>query len=115
MVAKTKQNFTMWSGDHKELTFTTTDSDSASVDLTGTSVIWQLSETPTSGSLVKRSTDSGCGISISGCTYTVSLCPTHTSGLVGIYYHESQVRDTGSNVSTVAVGWATINVDAVVD
>ena len=113
MTAKKTQNFEMWSGDHRDLVFTTLDSDSASVNLAGASVVWQLSAAPDSGSLVKRSTDSGCGISISGCTFTVSLSPTHTVGLAGLYYHEAWIRDAGSIQSTVAVGTATIREDAI--
>lgn len=110
-MTKTAQDFEMWSGDHRNLTFIVTDSTGASKDLTDASVIWVLSENPTSASLVKRSTDSGCGITVSGCTFTVSLSPVHTSNLSGYYYHEAQVRDSASNVVTVAVGTARIRYD----
>lgn len=110
-MTRTAQDFTMWSGDHKNLTYTVTDSTGASVNLTGASVAWVLSPGPTSGSLVRLTTDSGSGIAVSGCTFTVSLSPAHTSSLAGQYYYEAQVRDTVANVSTVAVGTAMINFD----
>lgn len=110
-MTKIKQDFTMWSGDHKDLTYTTTDGDSASVDLTGASVYWCLAPDAESGSLVRLTTDSGSGITLSGCTFTVSLSPAHTSGLAGTYYYEAQVRDSETNIGTVAVGNIKINYD----
>lgn len=108
-MTKINQDFSMWSGDHKNVRFTTTDSNSASVDLAGASIIWTLSENARSGSLLQLDTDGG--VTISGCTYTVSLSPTHTSGLAGTYYHESQARDSASDISTIAVGEAQITSD----
>lgn len=113
-MTKVQQNFEMWSGDNKDVIYTVTNGTGASKDLTGTSVVWVLSEDPSSGSLVKRSTDSGSGITIAGCTFTVSLSPTDTSSLAGLYYHESQVRDGTSDISTVAVGHVKINRDLAV-
>lgn len=111
-MTKLGQDFTAWSGDHKNLIFTVTNAATgASADLTGASVIWVLAESPTGGSLVKLTNDSGSGITVSGCTFTVSLSPIHTSGLFGTYYHEAQVKDANSNISTVAVGAAKINYD----
>ncbi len=107
-MTRISQNFTVWSGDHKNVRFTVTDSNSASVDMTGASIIWTLSENARSGSLLQLSTDSGDGVTISGCTYIVSLSPTHTRDLSGTYYHESQARDSASDISTIAVGEAQI-------
>jgi hypothetical protein len=107
----TGQNFEMWSGDHKNLIYTVTDASSASVSLTGASVLWVLSDQINGASLARLTTDSGSGVTVSGCTFTVSLSPVHTSGLAGVYYTEAQVRDSASNVSTVAVGTAKINRD----
>ncbi len=103
----------MHSGDDKDIIFTVTNaSTGASVDLTGASAVWVLTTSPTGGSLVKRSTDSGCGIALgSNGTFTVTLAPSHTSGLAGQYYHEAQIRDSASKVSTVSVGTVTINYD----
>jgi hypothetical protein len=108
-MTKINQDFTVWSGDHKNVRFTTTDSNSASVDLAGASILWTLSENIRSGSILQLSTDDG--VTISGCTYTVSLSPTHTSGLAGTYYHESQARDSASDISTVATGKMQVEVD----
>lgn len=110
-MTRTAQDFEMWSGDHKNLIFTITGSDSASANLTGASAYWVLANDAKSASFARLTSDSGSGITISGCTLTVSLSPAHTASLQGIYYHEAQIRDSGSNVSTVAVGTATINQD----
>jgi hypothetical protein len=107
------QNFVMFSGDDKTLRFTVLDSSSASIDLTGASVTWMLATDDKSASLIKKSTDSGCGISISGCTFDVDLSPSDTDGLTGVYYHEAQVRDSASDLSTVATGWANIKHDLI--
>ena len=114
-MTRTNQDFEMWSGDHKNLQVTVYDGDGASIDLSGASVIWLMSEGVEGASLLKRSTDSGCGISVSGSTFTVSLSPTHTSGSAGTLYHEAQVRDGFGNISTVMTGHATIHVDAITD
>ena len=105
----------MWSGDHKNLQVTVYDGDGASIDLSGASVIWMVSEGVEGASLLKRSTDSGCGISVSGSTFTVSLSPAHTSGSAGTLYHEAQVRDGFGDISTVLTGHATIHADAITD
>jgi hypothetical protein len=110
-MTKINQDFTVWSGDHKNVRFTVTDSDSASVDITNASILWTVSENKRSGSIMQLSTDSGCGVTVSGCTYTVGLSPTHTAKLAGMYYHESQARDTASDTSTLAVGKMTVEVD----
>ena len=84
----------------------------ASVNLTGASVVWVLATRSGGASLSRLTSDSGSGITVSGCTFTVSLSSTHTSGLAGVYYHEAQVRDSGSNISTVAVGTVDIKPDS---
>lgn len=112
-MTKTEQNWEMWSGDHKDLTYTVTDADSASVDLTSACVWWMLTDESKTASVLLRTADSGCGITISGCTFTVSLSPADTAGLAGAYYNESQVRTSGSVKGTVATGMGTINKDLI--
>ena len=89
-----------------------TDGTGASVNLSGASAVWVLATRSGGASLSRLTTDAGSGITVSGCTLTVSLSPFHTSGLAGIYYHEAQVRDSGSNISTVAVGTVDIKPDS---
>lgn len=110
MAAKQQQNFVMWAGTHKNVTFTVLDASSASKDLTSASVTFVISDESNTGSLLKLNTDSGSGVTVSGCTYTVSMSPAHTAGCSGTYHHESRVRDTATNQEVVAVGSIKINV-----
>lgn len=111
MTAKNGQDFEMYSGDHRNVIFTVTNANSASIDLTGAYGVWALSNDAKTASILRLTSDSGCGMTLSGCTATVSLSPAHTAGLSGYYYHELQIKDSGSNISTVAVGTVTINQD----
>lgn len=109
-MTKLQQDFTIWSGDNKTLTCTVTDATTgASVNLTGASVAWVLANSPTSGSILRLSTDDF--VTVSGCTFSVALAASHTAGLSGQYYHEGQIRESTGNVSTVTVGTVTINQD----
>lgn len=111
MTTKTGQDFELWSGDHRTINFAVTDGSGVSVNLTGACGVWVLANDAKTASILRLTSDSGCGMTLSGCTATVSLSPAHTSGLQGIYYHELQIKDSGSNISTVAVGTVTINQD----
>ncbi len=108
-MTKVSQDFELWAGDNCDVTFTITDSTGASKDLTGGSAVWALSEAPASASLVRKTSDAASDVVISGCTFTVYLVPVETSALVGNYFHEAQVRDSASKVSTVTVGNVLIN------
>ncbi len=110
-MTKTSQNFTMWSGDHKNLTYIVKDTNSASVDLTGGCVVWCLSDTETGASLVRKTSDSASQVTISGCSFTTYLVPADTSGLAGTYWTEGQFRSSASVTGTVATGLARINGD----
>lgn len=110
-MTKVQQDFEMWSGDHKTVIFTITGSDSASANLSGACGVWVLANDAKSASFARLTSDSGCGMTLSGCTATLSLSPVHTAGLAGFYYHELQIRDANTNISTVAVGTVTINQD----
>lgn len=103
-----KQDFEIWAGDHRNLHFGVTGSDSGSQDLSGTCIVWILEQYAGSGSLIRKATG-GNGVTISGSVYTVALSPIDTLELRGHYYHESQITDAASNVFTVAVGTTIIN------
>jgi len=108
-MASTNQNFTIWADNHKDLLITVRNDNSVEVDLTSSSsIIWVLSGDDLSASLVRKATG-GDGVTISGCTFTVSLSPADTGNLAGTYYHEAQVTNASGDVSTVTTGMATIN------
>ena len=109
------QNFEMYAGESKVITVTVMDDATPPVpiDLTGASIEW----------IVKRSEDDavglitktvGAGIALLNQTthkgeFTITLAPADTASLGGAsYYHEAEVTDVATNVSTVTRGILTI-------
>lgn len=95
----TNQNFTMVSGDSKNITVSMLDG----VPLDGATVKWALKQSST---VVSKTTSSG--ITIAGSTFTIRLNSADTASLIGKYYHEAEVTDMFGNVSTVMTGNITI-------
>jgi len=112
-MATTGQNFTMWTGDNKEITFTITDA----VTLVGASVKWGLSLHSAMNPLLvsKSSTDATqIAINSTGATFTVYLLSSETADLSEtIYYHEAEVKDVAGNICTVSVGEISMQADLV--
>lgn len=108
-MTKTGQNFTMWSGNHVDLTITVYDSTGASKDLSGACGTWALSSTPLSASLVRKTSDAASDIVLSGSSMTVYIVPAETSTLQGAFHHEAQIRDSACKLVTVATGVVYIN------
>ena len=98
-----RQNFTMWKGETKCVTFTVEDVET----LAGCAIRWKLAKRPHDEPLVTKSdTD---GITISNNEFTVTIDPGDTITLQhGLYYHESEITDTSEHISTVATGWVHI-------
>jgi len=93
------QNFEMWAGDYKEITFEVEDVES----LEGTTIKWAMAEAPDAEILVQKETPDG--ITIDENTFTVKLEAEDTQALKPRnYYHEAEVTDIESHTSTVAVG-----------
>ncbi len=109
-MTKVRQDFTIYSGDNSNLTYTITDSNGASVDNTGASISWLVYDLDTSASILLIST-AGSEVTIAGCTFTIAVEPTHTASMQGFYGSEVEMTDTAGNVSTIAVGIATIRKD----
>ena len=106
----TAQNFTMWSGDDKTITVT------LSTDITGATINYAIAASVGSTALITKATG-GSGIAITDAAngiFTIDLDPSDTSSKAGVYYHECQVTDTSSVVSTVFVGSVTINADLII-
>lgn len=109
-VTAKNQNFEMYAGDTKNIEVTI-----AGVNLTGASVKWALKRTVYEADAV-ISKDTTGGISItnaSGGVFVIALAPGDTTSLSGDYYHEAEITDSASNVSTVFTGKATINLSGV--
>lgn len=108
-MTKIRQDFSFWTGEDKNLIYTITDGSGASINLTGYSASWLLFDDPSTGSILSYYT--GSGISISGCTFTVALTASDTSGctLAGIdYYSELSACDGSDNVAVLATGTVSI-------
>ena len=97
-------DFTMYSGDSKNLQFTITDNDDTPVDLTGATSSWILAASADGSALVTKTSGAGEITYSGGSTNiaTVAVDPADTASLAGRYYHELQITDTGGDVSTNA-------------
>lgn len=98
------QDFTMYSGDTKNLAFTVSDSAGSAVNLTGATATWTLSTSADSAATVTKTSGAG-DITYSGDNTeiaTVALAGSDTASLSGVYYHELQITDASSNVSTTS-------------
>ncbi len=111
----TAQDFVLTAGDSKLLQFTVMDAEGVPFDLTGARVDWwvsrgtpdRFSKTP---ALQKSTSNSSVEIvsPLDG-RFDILLVPADTHTLpAGTYYHEVQVRDSLSNIATVATGTITL-------
>ena len=110
-------NFTMHSGDSKNIIVTVKDENDAVVDITGATVDWQMARSQNSATpdLVK-STTGGNGITLTdpvNGVFTVALDATDSDDFIGAYYHEAQVTDAGGKISTVIIGTITVLTDLI--
>jgi hypothetical protein len=106
------QNFSMTEGDTLTLSFSLYEADgTTALNLTGVTVRWKLARSVTSAVLISKTNGDGItvGSPATGGTLTVELAALDTHGLYGRYYHEMEVTDLSSNVSTVATGHAVIS------
>ena len=107
-MAKIKQDFEMYQGEDKLLTFAITDDADDPADLTSSTATWMLAHklALTNTVLTKITTD---GIVINGSNYEVTLLPSDTVGIeAGEFYHELRMVDSDGKESVVATGSATI-------
>jgi len=111
-MTKLAQNAEIWAGDYKDLVVTITGSDGSGYSLAGASVTWILEASPGSGSLLRKFSEgssAASGMTISTSTLTISLSPTDTQSLEGVYYHEAEAKDSASRATTLLVGTLKIN------
>lgn len=97
-------------GDHLNLQVTATNPAGTALDLTGAQTIkWQAfaySKAVPSGAAVISKT-LGSGITIINATsgrFDIGLVPGDTSALDGDYYHEAELTDAASKISTLFTG-----------
>jgi hypothetical protein len=95
----------IYSGDTKAVQFTITDLDGDSVNLTGATFSYVIVNMDGTVLVTKTAgTVSGAGSNV----VTFALTESDTSSLAGLYRHELEITDSGSNVSTAYQG--TLNV-----
>ena len=102
--------FRMTAGDSKVLEVTVVDTENEAVDITGTTIRWQLARLATDAEpLISKSVGSGIEITDGPAgRFDVTLDPGDTADLDGSYYYEAEVDD-GGVISTVLSGRATID------
>lgn len=95
---------TMYSGDSTPIQVTVTDSETgAAVVLTGAAMTWALTRAPGTTPVLTKTSGAG-EITVGGAgnnVATVTLGPTDTATLEGLFIHELQVTDGSGNVFTV--------------
>lgn len=92
----------MVSGDTKILNITAKTSSGTAINLTGVAIIWSLF--PSTGGTALLTKSVGSGISItdpSNGVFQVTLNPTDTASLEGLYQHEAQITDVTNNIQTL--------------
>lgn len=107
----TGQNFTMYQGDTLELEVTVTDptNNDAVVDLTNCSLTWVLYRQNQAGVILTKTVGSGITITdASNGEFKITLDPSDTLNLYGLYRHESELKDPTNKISTLFIGKADI-------
>jgi len=103
-------DFTMYQGDTKTLEVTVEDEAGDVVNITGTTIRWQLAKTARAAvPIIAKETGDGIAI-VDGAAgrFDVALDPEDTVDLSArSYYHEAEIDDAGV-ISTVLTGKATI-------
>ena len=98
-------NFSMVSGDSKDIVVSVLDERDQVVPITGASATFILSMTEFTAALVTKTVGSGIVITDGpGGVLTVSLLPADTEPLIGQHYFEIELIDSGGKESTIVVG-----------
>jgi len=104
-MAVKEQNFEMWAGDYKKITFVVLDVE----DLAGASIQWIMAQSAKSEPILTKESTAN-EINISKNEFTVELLSEDTKDItVGTYYHEAAITDIENHAVTVATGKVTIN------
>lgn len=103
-MAQVDQNFELWQGDHKILTFTVADVET----LEGATIRWAAAYlTAYQPTAIEKT---GQVDSAERNAFTVTLSTADTATLEpGIYYHEAEIVDAAGNKSTVVTGEMTLH------
>jgi hypothetical protein len=101
-MAYTDQDFEMYIGDHKNVIFTVDDEDS----IEGFTVTWKVANFKRDDVVISKSSTDADEITILENTFIVHLLPADTEDLEPYkrYFHEAQIIDGSSNITTVSTG-----------
>ena len=107
-------DFSMSSGDTKNISITITDSAGDAVDLTGATSIWAIYS---GGTALLTKTSAAGAITYGGASTnvaTVAVAAADTESIAGgVYRHELEITDTSGNVSTACSGTVVIVEDKI--
>ena len=106
-MAITKQNFEMWQGDDKRITFIITNADGTPKSLIGSSVEWTLYVSTVQQ--VVKSTISNNIIIIENKAQVILDSSDTVNIRAGQYEHECRVTDTSNITEVVSTGIVTLN------
>lgn len=108
-MAKVKQDFEMYLGEDKLITFSITDADDVALDLVGSNAYWVLVSTLGKTEVILTKTVAGGSIDIEVSTYEVTLNAADTTSLCGgNYQHELRMIDNAGTISVLATGKAVL-------
>lgn len=106
IMTATNQNFTMYSGNSKNIVANLTGD---SLNMSGASFTWVAKENDVSDVTLLTKTNTNGGITLPGGNQIkIALTPSDTQTLEGSYYHECNMVDVNGNPSTLFVGTMTI-------
>lgn len=115
-MTKQAQNFTVYSGDDHEVTFTITNAAGNPQSLTGaTAIKWEVFGV--GAAIIQKSLGSGITlVNVNGTDdgVKVVLVPSDTASLDGEYEHELEAVDILGKTSTLLVGIMTVEKDLIV-
>jgi hypothetical protein len=95
-----KQNFSVYSGNNKDITLTIKDEAGNTLPLNGATLRWMMTNGTTT--VTKQYPN------LSGNSCTIKLVPADTEGLSGNFKHEAELTDSLGNVSTVVTGTVSV-------
>lgn len=104
-MAITKQNVKTYAGDDVIINVSITDETAAPLDITGATFAYVIAGDEGGTAIVTKTVGAGIVVT-SALTGLVSIHVSHTdtSGLLGAYWHQIVMTDTGGNLSTITTG-----------
>lgn len=104
------QNFTMTAGDTKTLVVSVTDAEGSAVNITGATIRWVCKRSLGKAASISKTTVLGISLTdaVNG-QFTVTLNPSDTDDLAGIFQHEVELTASDGTISTILSGTMKVN------